>query len=50
VELKLIMVSKSPESGNVTVVCRFRPFNQTELAMGAKCVVQFLDHQSVKFT
>ena len=32
-------------SGNVTVVCRFRPFNQKEIAMGAKAIVSFNEDQ-----
>ena len=28
-------------SGNVTVVCRFRPFNEKELEMGSKPIVSF---------
>lgn len=36
------MVSKQTTvgavEGNVMVVCRFRPFNEKELAMGAKSV------------
>ena len=31
----------SANSGNVTVVCRFRPFNEKELEMGSKPIVSF---------
>jgi hypothetical protein len=38
------MVSTADKSsGNVTVVCRFRPFNQKEIAMGTEKVVDFKD-------
>ena len=37
------MVAQAPpkNSGNVTVVCRFRPFNQKEKDMGTEAVVDF---------
>ena len=33
--------SNAANSGNVTVICRFRPFNEKEIKMGAKPVVDF---------
>ena len=36
---------ESASSGNVTVVCRFRPFNESELEMGAKPIVNFNENK-----
>ena len=30
-----------PSGGNVTVVCRFRPFNEAEKSLGVKQAVEF---------
>ena len=35
------MASKGSGGGNVTVVCRFRPFNAKEIEMGTEPVVNF---------
>ena len=37
----MVQASAPKNSGNVTVVCRFRPFNQKEIAMGTEPVVEF---------
>jgi hypothetical protein len=35
----------SGNEGNVMVVCRFRPFNQNEIAMGTKGCAEFAKDQ-----
>jgi hypothetical protein len=35
----------SGSEGNVMVVCRFRPFNQSEISMGAKTCAEFAKDQ-----
>jgi len=40
---------KPPTGGNVTVVCRFRPFNASEIARGVSSAVEFNpDGQKIK--
>ncbi len=38
----------SQSSGNVNVVCRVRPLNQSELSYGTTCCLDFLDDKTVQ--